>query len=348
MSCYIIGSGAALPERVVPNAELAPRLGVTPEWIEANCGIHERRWVEAHQSTSDLAAEAVCEALNDSGLGSEQVDYLIGSTLSPDYQTPGIAPLVQRKIPGCKKVPALDLRVACSSVLYSLQIGRGLVESGTAKTAVCFGAEAQSKGLDLNRRSADLSMLFGDGAGAVVLSDQPRANGKMESRAGNQGMTFSLRIEDVLIATDGNFAEDLLVRAPGTANGARWLDAEQVAANLHCASMNGRTVILQAVKRLSDAALEILSRNDVAMSEVSAVIPHQANANLLRALGNKLLIPQDRVVINVDRYGNTGSASAFLALWEAQRTRQLQEGSYALILAFGAGFTWGAALCRVC
>jgi 3-oxoacyl-[acyl-carrier-protein] synthase-3 len=339
MSCYIIGSGAALPERVVTNAELASMLEVTPEWIESNSGIRERRWVEAHQSTSDLAVLAVNDALRDALVKAEQVDYLIGCTMSPDYQTPGVAPLVQRRLARCRPIPAIDLRAACSSILYSLQIGRSLIDSRAAKMVVCFGAEAQSKGLALNKQSADLSMLFGDGAGATVLSNEPRMD--------REGPSPCLKIEDVLIATDGNFAEDLLVRAPGTANGARWLDAEQMAANLHCGSMNGRTVILQAVKKMADAATEILSRNEVSIAQISAVIPHQANANLLRALSNRLLIPQERVTMNVDRYGNTGSASAFLALWQAQREGRLPNGSFVLILAFGAGFTWGAVLCSV-
>jgi 3-oxoacyl-[acyl-carrier-protein] synthase III len=338
MSCYIIGSGTALPERIVSNAELAPMLNVTPDWIEATSGIRERRWVEANQSTSDLATQAVRDALHDAHINAEQVDYLIGCTLSPDYQTPGIAPLVQRKLAGCRQIPAIDLRAACSGILYSLQIGRSLIESKTAKTVVCFGAEAQSKGLDISNRSAELSMLFGDGAGAIVLCDQPQ-------REGNH---FSLKVEDVLIATDGNFAEDLLVRAPGTANGAHWIDAEQIAANLHCGSMNGRIVIMQAVKKMTDAATEILGRNKVSIHQVSAVIPHQANANLLRVLSNRLQFPQERVICNIERYGNTSGASAFLALWQAQREKRLAGDSYALILAFGAGFTWGAALCKVC
>jgi 3-oxoacyl-[acyl-carrier-protein] synthase-3 len=340
MSCYIVGSGLALPERVVSNAELAPMLEVTPEWIEINSGIRERRWVEAQQSTSDLAARAVADALQSAQLNTEQIDYLIGCTMSPDYHTPGIAPLVQRKVVGCRCVPAIDLRAACASILYSLQFGRSLIDSQIAKTVVCFGAEAQSKGLALDRQNAEMSMLFGDGAGAVVLRNEPQLD-----RGGNSS---ALKIEDVLIATDGNFAEDLLVRSPGTANGAQYLDGEQIAANLHRGSMNGRTVILQAVKKMADAATEILSRNDVSIDQVSLVIPHQANANLLRVLSNRLMIPQERVVMNVDRYGNTSSASAFLALWQAQKLRELQKGSFALILAFGAGFTWGAALCRVC
>lgn len=331
MNCYITACGMALPEQIVTNAELAPMLGVTPEWIEANSGIRERRWVEANQSTSDLAIAAVRAALRQADLRAEAIDYLIGGTLSPDYQVPGIAPLVQRKLEGCHMIPGLDVRVGCATILYSLQIARGLIQSQAANNVVCFGAEAQSKGLDLSPRSAELSMLFGDGAGALVVSNQPAGN-------------LSWCIEDVLIKTDGNFAEELGVRAPGTANGARWMDAEQH--ELHLPKMNGRTVILHAVRKLTDVALEILARKHLSMDQIDLIVPHQANLNLLRTLGKKLAVNDDRIVINLDRYGNTSGASAFIALAEAQQKQMLKPQARILVLAFGAGFTWGAALLR--
>lgn len=340
VGCYIVGAGAALPSRVVTNAELAPLLGVSPDWIETNSGIRERRWVEADQSTSDLAAVAVRNALDDAALRSDQVDYLIGCTLSPDYQAPGIAPLVQRKLDGCRPIPALDIRVGCTGILYSLQLARGLIASGAARNVVCFGAEAQSKGLDLNPRSAELSMLFGDGAGAAVVSNQQGLTGRSRE--------CSLRIEDILIETDGRFAEDLIVRAPGTANGARWIEADQLASGLHRGSMQGRSVILHAVRKLADAANEITERNGISLDAIDVVVPHQANANLLRALAKKLSISEERIIMNVDRFGNTSGASAFLTFWQASEERRFRAGSYVLVLAFGAGFTWGAALCCVC
>lgn len=336
MSCFITGYGAALPERVVTNAELAPMLGVTPDWIEANSGIRERHWVDADQAASDLAVAAVRDALRDAGTRAEEVDYLIACTLSPDYQTPGIAPIVQRKIAGCGHVPAIDLRAGCAAILYSLQLARGLIESRAARTVVCFGAEAQSKGLDLHPRSADLSMLFGDGAGALVLTDGSNLTDKARE--------YLVRIDDILIETDGSFAEDLIVRAPGTANGARWLDESNIESRIHHGSMQGRNVILQAVRKLSDSADRILARNGLSANEVDLVIPHQANANLLAALARKLCIATDRVVMNVDRLGNTSGASAFLALSQAHVEGRIMPGSHLLILAFGAGFTWGAAL----
>ena len=331
MSCYLTGFGAALPEREITNAELAPQLGVTPDWIESNSGIRMRRWADADESASSLATVAVQAALRDAELEAAQLDYLIGGTLSPDFQVPGIAPLVQRSLPHCRMVPALDIRAGCAAILYSLQLAQGLLASGGALHLACFGSEAQSKGLDLHPRSADLSMLFGDGAGAFIASIQPHAQRP------------SLRVLDVLIATDGTFAEDLIVRAPGTANGAHWSgDATSTRP-----AMNGRTVILQAVRKLSDAAQAITARNDLTLEQIEVVVPHQANLNLLRTLALRLAISPERFVINVDRYGNTSGASAFLALHQAQAENRFRAGAYVLILAFGAGFTWGAALLQV-
>ncbi|MBI1766413.1 MAG: ketoacyl-ACP synthase III [Acidobacteria bacterium] len=332
MTCYLTGFGAALPEREVTNAELAPQLGVTSEWIEASSGIRARRWANTDQSASELAADAVQAALRDAGLEAAQLDYLIGGTLSPDYQVPGIAPLVQHRLVGCRPVPALDVRAACAAILYSLQVAQGLLAAGTAQHIACFGAEAQSKGLDIHPRAAELSMLFGDGAGAVIVSRAPKPDG------------LSLRLLDVLIATDGNYAEDLIVRAPGTANGARWFDETQSLFGV----MNGRTVILQAVRKLSEAALEITARNGLTLAQIDLVVPHQANLNLLQALGKRLGLAPERIVINLDRYGNTSGASAFLALQQAQEEKRFAAGEYVLVLAFGAGFTWGAALCQAC
>jgi 3-oxoacyl-[acyl-carrier-protein] synthase-3 len=328
MNCFLTGFGASLPAREITNAELAPQLGVTPEWIEANSGIRARRWVTAEQSASTLATEAVQAALRDARLNAAQLDYLIGGTLSPDYQVPGIAPLVQRRLADCRVIPTLDIRQGCAAILYALQLANGLLATGTAQHIACFGAEAQSKGLDIHPRNAELSMLFGDGAGAFIASSEPIAHG------------LSLRLLDVWIGTDGSFAEDLIVRAPGTANGAQWLGEESARRG----AMNGRTVILQAVRKLNEAAHEITQRNNLALDQMDVVVPHQANLNLLRTLSQRLAIQPERFVINVNRYGNTGGASAFLALHQAYVEHRFRKDGYVLILAFGAGFTWGAAL----
>ncbi|MFN0121880.1 MAG: 3-oxoacyl-ACP synthase III family protein, partial [Blastocatellia bacterium] len=251
---------------------------------------------------------------------------LIGGTISPDYQVPGIGPLIQRKLTGCRQIPAIDLRSGCTVILQSLQLARALLLAGLARHVVCFGAEAQSRGLDLHRRSAELSMLFGDGAGALVISrDLP------ENASG------VIRLDDVLIETDGSFAEDLCVR------GAAWESDETTLLPF----MNGRAVILHAVRKMCDAAGLVMRRNEITPEQIALVVPHQANANLLRALGTQMGMPADRIVSTVAQTGNTSGASAFIALAEAKRTGRLQAlapGDHVLLPAFGAGFSWGAAL----
>jgi len=335
MTAYITSVGAALPERIVTNAELGPLLGVSPEWIESSSGIKQRRWAGAETSASDLGARAVADTIRTSGEGTERIDYLIGCTMSPDYQVPGVAPLVQSKVAGIGAIPALDIRTACCGLLYSLQLARGLVNSGAAGSVVCFGTEAQSKGLPLDHAHAEISMLFGDGAAALLVQPQRAPAG------------ISLRIDDVAVFTDGAFALDLVVRAPGSGNGAAWLGAEQLEAGMHLPWMNGKSVILHAVRKLYDAAAEILARNGLSVNDIHVVIPHQANGNLLMLLAKRMELGSDRMVVNLDRLGNTGSASAFIALWEAKMEGRLKPGARVLFLAFGAGFTWGAALATV-
>src|SRR5262249_32676184 len=171
---------------------------------------------------------------------------------------------------------------------------------------------------------------------ALVLDGRPIAIGEARE--------VVIGIEDVLIETDGSFAEALMVRAPGTANGPWWSDAAEP--RLQYGAMLGRNLILHAVRKMSDAALRLIEGNGIAVADIAAVIPHQANLNLLRAVGKRLGIPEEKIAVNLDRYGNTSGASAFLALWQAVREGRLRPDSYVLIVAFGAGFTWGAALCR--
>jgi len=335
MSAYITACGAALPDRIVTSAELAPMLGVPPEWIETNSGIKQRRWAAAEVAASDLAARAVKNTLGHSGIGPDGIDYLIGCTISPDYQVPGIAPLVQAKVPGIRAVPALDIRVGCCGLLQCLQLARALVDAGTANSVICFGAEAQSKGLPLDPAHAETSMLFGDGAGAVLVQREPA------------GRDVSLKIEDVVLFADGAYATDLCVRAPGSGNGQSWLAGEQIAAGMHLPQMHGKNVILHAVRKLTDAGLEILARNNLTIDEIDLVIPHQANGNLLTLVARRLELPPERIVVNLDLFGNTSSASAFIALWQARLEGRLAVGARVLFLAFGSGFVWGSAFCTV-
>jgi 3-oxoacyl-[acyl-carrier-protein] synthase-3 len=234
---------------------------------------------------------------------------------------------------GLKHIPALDIRAACCNPLYALDIGSALLHAGRAEHVLIVGAEAQSKGLKLAPAAKEISALFGDGAGACVLSRSTKAG--------------SLQLLDVALFTDGAFAKDLAVLAPGTANGERWQAGDAASRELEYPVMNGRTVILHAARKLGEAAQTVLARQGWSVQDVDLVIPHQANGNLLGALARQLGLPATKVVSVVEWSGNTSSASILIALDWAYEQGLLLPGTRVLFAAFGAGFTWGAAVGKV-
>jgi 3-oxoacyl-[acyl-carrier-protein] synthase III len=331
MQAFIVGTGRCLPQRVVTNAELAEVLGTDSEWILKSTGIKTRRWACSSEATSDLAVEAARLAVRSAELSSEAIDYVIAGTMTPDHQIPGIGPLVQTKL-GLKDIPCMDVRTACCTPLYAFEVAAALIQSGRVAHVLIVGAEVQSKGLKLAPDAKEISALFGDGAGACIISKvaRPRA----------------LNVLDVLLSTDGSFAKDLAVVAPGTGNGPHWYDESPQYHDLVYPVMNGKTVILQAARKLGDAARSILQRRNLSAEAIHLVIPHQANENLLVALGRQLKIPESKIVSIVEWSGNTSSASMLIALDWAYEQQLIHSGSLILFLAFGAGFTWGAALAR--
>lgn len=317
MACFLTGYGAAHPERVVTNHELAPLLGVAPEWIAQNSGIRERRWAGDQDSTAGLASKAILEALVSARLDAAKLDYLIGSTLGAECVAPGIVPFVQRELPGCRRIPALDIRAGCIAFLQSLDLARGLLAAQSASTIACFASEIQSRHLRLSPESANLSMLFGDGAGAVIVSNRFPENPTVPV----------IEIQDILLGSDGTNAENLGFTNPQ--EGPR---------------MNGRVVILHALKRFQETAAELLNRNNLSKNDISAVICHQPNINLLKMAAERLEIPFERFVVTLDRFGNTSGAAHFVALNEAVRQKRFKTGDRILMLAFGTGFAWGGAV----
>ncbi|HKP72079.1 MAG TPA: ketoacyl-ACP synthase III [Pyrinomonadaceae bacterium] len=334
MDAFITGTGAHAPERVVSNEEIAERLGLTAEQIFKSSGISRRRWAEPQTTTSSLAAVALAGALSDAALAAEEIDYLLFGTMTPDRFIPGSASAVQKSA-GLREIPCLDIRAACCNALYGLQLAKALVSSGAARhVAVCL-AEIQSAWLDLSPAAGTLSMLFGDGAAAMIVSGERRDR--------------SFQIVDVLLATDGAYVDDLGIRSPGTEFGnARTHDSREFAGD-YDARMNGQSVILQASRRMSAACQALLKRNELTVADVRWIVPHQANANLLAGLARSLRFPSERggeVVSVLEDYGNTSSASMGIALDSLRRTHRVAAGDYLLLPAFGAGFTWGAGLCR--
>ncbi len=320
-----------MPERVVTNDELAPKLGLTSEQILRSSGILRRRWVEPGTATSSLASAALRLALDDAGLDSGNIDYLIFGTMTPDRFIPGSASAVQKKA-GLRHIPCVDIRATCCNALYGLQLAAALVKSRTAKrVAVCL-ADVQSVWLDLSPAAANISMLFGDGASALIVGGEERES--------------SVEIVDVLLATDGAYVDDLGLRSPGTEFGAgvaRDLTPEQCRPH-----MKGQSVILQASRRIASACRELLQRNNLGIEQVRWIVPHQANSNLLAQVARALNFPVETggVISILENFGNTSSASMGMALDNLRRSQRLQPGDYLLLPGFGAGFTWGAGLCR--
>jgi len=336
VKAYITGSGVRLPEEVVANEDLSERLGLAPEQIFKSSGIRRRRWAGAGTATSELGARALLEAIENAGRKPEQIDYLIAGTMTPDRFIPGIAPAVQ-KLAGLAEIPSIDLRAACCNALYGLQLARALIQSGAARCiAVCL-AEIQSAWLDLSPASGTLSMLFGDGASAMIVSAEDTINADATHEV--------LEILDVFLATDGTYVGDLGMRFPGTESHSRLNSAADVDA--YKPSMVGQSVILQASRKMVTACQTVLNRNSLAINDVRWIVPHQANANLLAQVGRALHFPKaDGLISVIEDFGNTSSASMGIALDYLRRSGRINGGEYLLLPAFGAGFTWGAALCR--
>jgi 3-oxoacyl-[acyl-carrier-protein] synthase-3 len=332
MQSCIVGTGRCLPDRVMASAELATMLETDEEWIIKNTGIKTRRWALGLEATSDLAVGAAMLALQRAELPPDAIDYLIAGTMTPDYQIPGIGPLIQARL-GLNQIPCLDIRTACCNPLYAFDVGSALLRAERAEHVLIVGAEVQSKGLRLAPQAKNISALFGDGAGACILTKSARSG--------------AIQLTDIVLFTDGTFAKDLAVLAPGTGNGSRWCTEDRPARELLYPVMNGKTVILHAARKLGEAARAVLRCQEWSPQDLDLVISHQANANLLRALGRQLGLPAAKIVSVVEWSGNTSSASILIALDWAYERGLVQSGHHLLFLAFGAGFAWGAALGKV-
>ncbi|MGH2529568.1 MAG: beta-ketoacyl-ACP synthase III [Actinomycetota bacterium] len=319
----VAGVGSALPGRIVTNAYFESIVDTSDEWIRQRTGIGERRFASDGEATSDLATTAVWRALDAGGIARDQVDLLICATLTPDTPIPAAAVWTQRKLGiGC---PAFDLNAACAGFSFGLSTGAAFIESGAAETVVVVGAEVLSRVLDMTDRST--CVLFGDGAGAVVLrpSDVPGIIG-------------------TILGTDGGAAELLIIPAGGSARPAT---AETVARRDHAIRMpSGRDVFKRAVTEMAGACRELLEKSGYQPEDVDLLIPHQANSRIMIAVAERLGIGMDRAVIDVEEIGNTSSASIPVALDRAWRAGRIQQDAVVLLTSFGAGLAWGANLLR--
>jgi len=311
----IVGTGSYLPARVVTNDEFARRLDTTDTWIRERTGIVERRIADESQASSDLALEASRSALAAAQLAAADIDLIIVATSTPDYVFPSTACLLQAKL-GIRNCPAFDVQAVCSGFVYALATADRFIRSGMNRRALVVGAEVFSRIMDWNDRAT--CVLFGDGAGAVVLAaaDQPG-------------------IHASVLHADGSYADILSV--PGNVCGGRITGSPYL-------QMQGNQVFKLAVKVLDEVARETLKACDMSVADVDWLIPHQANVRILEATARKLGLPRERVVVTVDRHGNTSAASIPLALDEYVRAGRIRPGHRVLMEGVGGGFTWGAAL----
>jgi 3-oxoacyl-[acyl-carrier-protein] synthase-3 len=320
----LLGTGSALPERVVTNDELAAKVDTSDEWIIARTGIRQRHIAGEDETTATLATKAARSALEDAGLTPADIGLIIVATATPDNTFPATATKVQNAL-GCNGCVAFDVAAVCSGFLYAIATADSLLRTGTAKHALVIGAETFSRILDWEDRAT--CVLFGDGAGAVVL-EAPAGGGEADNAAPG------------VIATK--------LHADGAQHDLLYVDGgpstTQTVGHLR---MKGREVFRHAVVNLAEVLAEVLEEAGLSADEIDWVVPHQANARILDATARKLGIPAEKVVVTVDRHANTSAASVPLALDEARRDGRIQAGDLVMLEAMGGGFTWGASLIRI-
>ncbi len=316
----IAGTGAYLPERVLTNAELERMVDTSDEWIAARTGMRERRIARTDEATSDMAAAAARVALADAGMAADEVELIIVGTSTPDMLFPSTACLVQSAI-GAKGALCYDLSAACSGFLYSLETARAMLQSGLYRNALVVGADKMSAVTDWSDRGT--CILFGDGAGAFVLKPTGTHRGIMATVSG----------------ADGSLGDLLMIPAGGSRMPATHAT---VAEHQHTVKMAGNNVFKHAVRCMTEAGQGALAKVGLTAADVKWMIPHQANMRIIQAISERVDIPMDRIVVNLDRYGNTTAATVPVALDEAVRDGRIQRGDILLIVVFGGGFTWGA------
>jgi 3-oxoacyl-[acyl-carrier-protein] synthase-3 len=321
-TCSISGVGSYVPARILTNAELEKMVDTSDEWITTRTGIKERRVAAKNEYTSDMAVKAAQRAMKMAGVTAEQIDLIAVATITPDMPFPSTACLVQQKL-GARRAAAFDLEAACSGFIYGLEIGQQFIMSRTYDTVLVIGAEKLSS--IVNWQDRNTCVLFGDGAGAAVLQNRPHAHGLLTA----------------VMGADGGKANLLFMPGGGSRSPA---SAETVAGKLHYLQMEGRETFKNAVQAMCTAAQEALRRCDLDISKIKCVIPHQANRRIIDAVGERLGATPEQLFVNVNRYGNTSAASVAIALDEAVASGKVQRGDLILLVVFGAGLTWGAAV----
>ncbi len=321
-TCSITAVGSYVPARVLTNYDLQKMVDTSDEWITSRTGIKERRIAAEDEFTSDLGARAAVRALRKAGLSAEQVELIIVATITPDMPFPNTACLVQEKI-GARRAAAFDIEAACSGFIYALEIGQQFIMTRTYETVLVIGAEKLSTITDWTDRNT--CVLFGDGAGAALLQHRPNAHGLLTACMGADGANADL------------------IRMP--AGGSRLPpNVDSVNSRLHYLHMEGRETFKSAVTAMVTAGREALRRCELDISQIRCVIPHQANRRIIDAVGERLEVKPGQMFVNLDRYGNTSAASVAIALDEAVESGRIHRGDLVLLVVFGSGLTWAAAV----
>ena len=321
----IAGTGSYVPERVLTNLDLAAMVDTSDEWIFSRTGIRERRIAAADEFTSHMAVKAAERALEQAGLAAADLELIILATITPDTPTPATACYVQQAL-GATRAVAFDISAACSGFLYAMKISKRLISDGAFKNALIIGADKLSSITNWEDRST--CVLFGDGAGAAVL------------RAAKPGEGAIVATE---MGTDGSLTHILAVPGGGSACP---ITAANVNDHLQTLGMQGKEVFKFAVNRMKEAAEKVIARAGWQPEDIACVIPHQANRRIIDAIADRLAVPNERVFVNLDKYGNTSAAAVAIALDEANRTGVFKRGDHIVLVVFGAGLTWAAAAIR--
>jgi 3-oxoacyl-[acyl-carrier-protein] synthase-3 len=329
----ITGLGFYVPENVVTNDDLSKIIDTNDEWIQERTGIQERRHiVRGQDTTTSMGVKAARIAIERSGLSNNDIDFVVFATLSPDYYFPGPGVLVQRDL-GLRTVGALDVRNQCSGFVYALSVADQYIKTGMYKNILVIGSEIQSTGLDMTSRGRGVSVIFGDGAGAAVLSREE---------------DLTKGILSTHLHSEGQHAEELVVKAPGM--GGRWI-TDIIADNdpndeSYFPYMNGQFVFKNAVVRFSEVINEGLQANNLEVSDIDMLIPHQANLRIAQFIQKKFGLTDNQVFNNIQKYGNTTAASIPIALTEAWEQGKIKSGDTLVLAAFGSGFTWASAIIK--
>ncbi len=327
----IVGLGHYVPETVISNQYLSNIIDTSDEWIIERTGIKQRRWIDPTKDTvANMSAKASRMALERAGLKETDIDFIVFATITPDYFFPGSGVLLQRELGLDGRIGALDLRNACSGFIYGLSVADQFIKTGMYKTILVVGAEIQSTALDLTTRGRNTAVIFGDGAGAAIL------------QASDQAGILSTHLH-----SDGNFAEELYVKDPGSSRPHAERQPEQI---LDTTSfkvvMNGSQVFKHAVVRFTEVINEALAANNMTKKDINLLVPHQANLRISQFIQQKMGLSDEKVYNNIMRYGNTTAASIPIAMSEAWDEGKMKKNDIICLAAFGSGFTWASALIK--